>query len=155
MPEPSLLHNRYLHLDELAVEGVIWVDEVDALRKATCHFEECKVVGLDCEWKPNYVKGSRPNKVNHSTLFVILSIILAVLLIYLTAIARCLDNRVSLDKYESYAYRSACFLLLILHSTTCMFYNLSMGNLIWSVFLRRKLGFLSCLVLNVLSIPQV
>ncbi|KAL6139170.1 hypothetical protein ACLB2K_064447 [Fragaria x ananassa] len=64
VPEPSLLHNRYLHLDELAVEGVIWVDEVDALRKATCHFEECKVVGLDCEWKPNYVKGSRPNKVS-------------------------------------------------------------------------------------------
>lgn len=63
MPEPSLLHSRYLHLDELVVEGVIWVDEVDALRKATCHLEECKVVGLDCEWKPNYVKGSKPNKV--------------------------------------------------------------------------------------------
>nr|XP_011466152.1 PREDICTED: uncharacterized protein LOC101292807 isoform X2 [Fragaria vesca subsp. vesca] len=64
VPEPSLLHNRYLHLNELAVGGVFWVDEVDALHKATCHFEECKVVGLDCEWKPNYVKGSRPNKVS-------------------------------------------------------------------------------------------
>lgn len=64
VPEPSLLHSRYLHLDELVVEGVIWVDEVDALHKATCHLEECKVVGLDCEWKPNYVKGSKPNKVS-------------------------------------------------------------------------------------------
>jgi hypothetical protein len=47
----------------LAVENIIWVDEVDGLCAATSHIEGCKVVGLDCEWKPNYVKGSKPNKV--------------------------------------------------------------------------------------------
>ncbi|CAB4285421.1 unnamed protein product [Prunus armeniaca] len=47
---------------KLVVEGVVWVDEVNALHNATSHIEGCKVVGLDCEWKPNYVKGSKPNK---------------------------------------------------------------------------------------------
>lgn len=64
VPEASLLQSRFLHLNELAVEDIIWVDEVDGLRNATCHIEECKFVGLDCEWKPNYVKGSKPNKVS-------------------------------------------------------------------------------------------
>ena len=63
MPEASLLQNRFLHLNELAVEEIIWVDEVDGLRNATCHIEGCKVLGLDCEWKPNYEKGIKPNKV--------------------------------------------------------------------------------------------
>lgn len=48
----------------MAVENIIWVDEVDGLCAATSHIEGCKVVGLDCEWKPNYVKGSKPNKVS-------------------------------------------------------------------------------------------
>ncbi|XP_008245816.1 PREDICTED: uncharacterized protein LOC103343964 [Prunus mume] len=64
VPEASLLHSRFLHLSELVVEGVVWVDEVNALHNATSHIEGCKVVGLDCEWKPNYVKGSKPNKVS-------------------------------------------------------------------------------------------
>ncbi|KAM7474216.1 hypothetical protein LguiB_021459 [Lonicera macranthoides] len=63
-PKASLLHNRYLHLNELGMEDIIWVDEVNGLRDATCHIEGCKVVGLDCEWKSNYVKGSNPNKVS-------------------------------------------------------------------------------------------
>ncbi|KAG8363874.1 hypothetical protein BUALT_Bualt19G0067900 [Buddleja alternifolia] len=63
-PEENTLHNRYLHLDELFIEDVIWVDEVNILHDAICYFEECKVVGVDCEWKPNYEKGSRPNKVS-------------------------------------------------------------------------------------------
>ena len=63
VPEASLLQNRFLHLNELAVEEIIWVDEVDGLRNATCHIEGCKVLGLDCEWKPNYEKGIKPNKV--------------------------------------------------------------------------------------------
>lgn len=63
VPEASLLQNRFLHLNELAVEEIIWVDEVDGLCNATCHIEGCKVLGLDCEWKPNYEKGSKPNKV--------------------------------------------------------------------------------------------
>ncbi|XP_041016662.1 uncharacterized protein LOC121259220 isoform X1 [Juglans microcarpa x Juglans regia] len=64
LPDTSHLHNRYLCLNELAVEDINWVDEVDGLRNATCHFEGCKVVGVDCEWKPNYEKGSKPNKVS-------------------------------------------------------------------------------------------
>lgn len=63
MPEASLLQSRYLHLNELVVEDIIWVDEVDGLQNAICHIEGCKVVGIDCEWKPNYEKGSKPNKV--------------------------------------------------------------------------------------------
>ncbi|XP_024024775.1 exonuclease mut-7 homolog, partial [Morus notabilis] len=63
-PEASLLHSRYLNLDELAVEDIIWIDGINSLRNATCHIEGCKVVGLDCEWKPNYIEGSKPNKVS-------------------------------------------------------------------------------------------
>lgn len=63
VPEASLLHSRYLNLDELAVEDIIWIDGINSLRNATCHIEGCKVVGLDCEWKPNYIKGSKPSKV--------------------------------------------------------------------------------------------
>ncbi|CAK7340575.1 unnamed protein product [Dovyalis caffra] len=63
-PEASDLQSRYLHLNELAVEDIVWVDEVDGLCSATNHIEGCKVVGLDCEWKPNYVKDSKPNKVS-------------------------------------------------------------------------------------------
>ncbi|KAK7277991.1 hypothetical protein RJT34_23012 [Clitoria ternatea] len=62
--ETSNLHGRYLHLDELLVEDIIWVDEVEGLIDATSHIECFKVVGVDCEWKPNYVKGSKPNKVS-------------------------------------------------------------------------------------------
>ncbi|KAG6646717.1 hypothetical protein CIPAW_07G027300 [Carya illinoinensis] len=64
VPDTSYLHSRYLHLNKLVVEDINWVDEVDGLRNATCHFEGCKVVGVDCEWKPNYEKGSKPNKVS-------------------------------------------------------------------------------------------
>uniref|UniRef100_A0A5B7B9X1 3'-5' exonuclease domain-containing protein n=1 Tax=Davidia involucrata TaxID=16924 RepID=A0A5B7B9X1_DAVIN len=62
--EAGLLHSRYLNLNELVLEDIIWVDEVNGLYGATCHFEGCKVLGIDCEWKPNYEKGSKPNKVS-------------------------------------------------------------------------------------------
>lgn len=52
-----------MRLDELCVEDVVWVDEADGLRAATLQIEESKLIGLDCEWKPNYIKGSKPNKV--------------------------------------------------------------------------------------------
>lgn len=52
-----------MHLDELFVEDIIWVDEYKGLLDATSHIEGCKVIGVDCEWKPNHVKGSKPNKV--------------------------------------------------------------------------------------------
>lgn len=64
VPETNILQGRYLHLDELLAEDIIWVDEVDGLLDATCQIEGVKVVGVDCEWKPNYVKGSQPNKVS-------------------------------------------------------------------------------------------
>ncbi|KAJ7977879.1 Exonuclease [Quillaja saponaria] len=64
VPESTAQHNRYLRLDELDVGDIIWVDEVDGLCYAISHIEGCKVVGLDCEWKPNFVKGSKPNKVS-------------------------------------------------------------------------------------------
>lgn len=62
--EESFPKHRYLQLDELSVKEVVWVDEANGLLDATCHIEECKVVGVDCEWKPNYEKGSSPNKVS-------------------------------------------------------------------------------------------
>lgn len=87
-PEASVLHSRYLNLDELVVEDIIWVDEVSALRNATCHIEGSKVVGLDCEWKPNYIKGSKPNKVlitnfSVSLLYLLLFFSLLIVLDYL------------------------------------------------------------------------
>ncbi|XP_010259382.1 PREDICTED: uncharacterized protein LOC104598841 [Nelumbo nucifera] len=62
--ETISVQTHYLHLNELTLEDVIWVDEIDGLLNATSHIEECKVVGIDCEWKPNYEKGSKPNKVS-------------------------------------------------------------------------------------------
>ncbi|CAH9145054.1 unnamed protein product [Cuscuta epithymum] len=56
--------SKYLELKDMSIEEVLWVDDINGLHDATCHLEECKVVGLDCEWKPNYVKGSLPNKVS-------------------------------------------------------------------------------------------
>ncbi|KAK8495910.1 hypothetical protein V6N13_031891 [Hibiscus sabdariffa] len=62
--EASLLRRRFLNINELVVDDIIWVDELNGLGEATCQIEGSKVVGLDCEWKPNYVKGSKPNKVS-------------------------------------------------------------------------------------------
>ncbi|KAK4739360.1 hypothetical protein R3W88_003057 [Solanum pinnatisectum] len=62
--EESIPTHRYLQLDELSIKEVVWVDEMNSLLDATCDIEECKVVGVDCEWKPNYEKGSPPNKVS-------------------------------------------------------------------------------------------
>ncbi|KAL1219142.1 3'-5' exonuclease [Cardamine amara subsp. amara] len=62
--EVGFVDKSFLHLNDLAVEDIVWVDEVNELRKATSFLEGCRVVGLDCEWKPNYMKGSKPNKVS-------------------------------------------------------------------------------------------
>ncbi|WJX13345.1 hypothetical protein P8452_03743 [Trifolium repens] len=62
--ETSIPQGHYLRLEELMIEEIIWVDEVEGLLDATCYIEDVKVIGLDCEWKPNYVKGSKPNKVS-------------------------------------------------------------------------------------------
>ena len=63
--EVDFVNKCFLHLNDLAVEEVVWVDDVNGLREATSFLEGCKLVGLDCEWKPNYMKGSKPNKVNN------------------------------------------------------------------------------------------
>ncbi|XP_042508695.1 exonuclease mut-7 homolog [Macadamia integrifolia] len=63
-PETIPSETHYLHLNELVLEDIIWVDEVEGLLSATSHIEGCKVVGIDCEWKPNYEKGSQPSKVS-------------------------------------------------------------------------------------------
>ncbi|KDP23413.1 hypothetical protein JCGZ_23246 [Jatropha curcas] len=62
--EASFSNDRYLQLNELLVEDIVWVDEVDSLCDATCRIESSKVVGLDCEWKPNYEKGCKTSKVS-------------------------------------------------------------------------------------------
>ncbi|KAG7588523.1 Ribonuclease H-like superfamily [Arabidopsis suecica] len=62
--EVAFVQKSFLRLNDLAVEDVIWVDEVNELRKATSFLEGSRVVGIDCEWKPNYIKGSKQNKVS-------------------------------------------------------------------------------------------
>ncbi|KAG9459562.1 hypothetical protein H6P81_004070 [Aristolochia fimbriata] len=55
---------QYLHCTRLDIEDIVWVDELNGLLSAISYIEGCKVVGLDCEWKPNFVKGAKPNKVS-------------------------------------------------------------------------------------------
>ncbi|ERN16792.1 hypothetical protein AMTRI_Chr02g221460 [Amborella trichopoda] len=64
VPEASPPPTRYLHLSDLNLEDVIWVENVERLIDATCQIEGNKVVGIDCEWRPNYVKGREQNKVS-------------------------------------------------------------------------------------------
>lgn len=56
--------SNFLALSNLTLDDVVWVDEINGLLAATSYIEGCKVIGLDCEWKPNYEKGSQPNKVS-------------------------------------------------------------------------------------------
>ncbi|XP_017232036.1 uncharacterized protein LOC108206299 isoform X2 [Daucus carota subsp. sativus] len=58
--QASLPKTRFFDLNELALDGIKWVDDVSGLRDATCHIEGCKVIGIDCEWKPVYEKGKKP-----------------------------------------------------------------------------------------------
>ncbi|KAK9673293.1 hypothetical protein RND81_12G158300 [Saponaria officinalis] len=63
--EPEIrLESCYLRLHELFINEIIWVDGINSLQTATSYIEGCKVVGFVCEWNPNYVKGSKPNKVS-------------------------------------------------------------------------------------------
>lgn len=54
----------YLDPEKLMIDDIIWVDDFHGLITATNYIEGCKVVGIDCEWKPNYEKGCKPNKVS-------------------------------------------------------------------------------------------
>ncbi|KMZ66515.1 hypothetical protein ZOSMA_299G00050 [Zostera marina] len=62
--DSSVTNSTYLTLNEFNVDNILWVDEIDGLLSATNYIKGCKVIGVDCEWKPNYVKGSKPNKVS-------------------------------------------------------------------------------------------
>ncbi|XP_047308918.1 uncharacterized protein LOC124912354 [Impatiens glandulifera] len=62
--DASLLRMNYLQFNELVSDDIIWVDKANGLLDATCRIEGCNVVGIDCEWKPNYIKGGTPNKVS-------------------------------------------------------------------------------------------
>ena len=64
MLDESSRRSHFLDLNNLILDDIIWVDEINGVLAATDYIEGCKVVGLDCEWKPNYEKGSQPNKVN-------------------------------------------------------------------------------------------
>lgn len=50
------------------MDDIIWVDNIDGLLTATNYIEGCKIVGIDCEWKPNYERGSRLNRVTSQPL---------------------------------------------------------------------------------------
>lgn len=63
MPVSGPLKSRYLEVKEFILDDISWVDDIQGLHVATNHIKDCRVVGIDCEWKPNYEKGSKPSKV--------------------------------------------------------------------------------------------
>lgn len=64
VPEEIFCGSDDLDLKKLVLEEIVWVDEINGLLNATSYIEACKIIGVDCEWKPNFEKGSRPNKVS-------------------------------------------------------------------------------------------
>lgn len=64
VPEEIFCGSDYLDLKKLVLEEIVWVDEINGLLNATSYIEACKIIGVDCEWKPNFEKGCRPNKVS-------------------------------------------------------------------------------------------
>lgn len=56
---------QYLRLqDFVSEENVIWVETIAGLADASCHFSNINIVGIDCEWRPNYFKEEKTNKVS-------------------------------------------------------------------------------------------
>ncbi|KAK1416245.1 hypothetical protein QVD17_32034 [Tagetes erecta] len=55
---------RYITLEDLnlTTDDIIWVDDPIGLKTATSLILNCREIGLDCEWKPSYEKGTM-NKV--------------------------------------------------------------------------------------------
>ncbi|WOL06683.1 hypothetical protein Cni_G15417 [Canna indica] len=64
VPDETSSRPSYLDVKKLFLEDIIWVDEINGLLTATEYIEGCQIVGIDCEWKPNYEKGVKPNKVS-------------------------------------------------------------------------------------------
>jgi hypothetical protein len=63
VPEEITPGEDFLDLKKISLEEIVWVDDIEGLLEATKYIEMCKIVGVDCEWKPNFEKGSKPNKV--------------------------------------------------------------------------------------------
>lgn len=56
---------QYLQLqDFVPEENVIWVETIAGLADASCHFSNTNIVGIDCEWRPNYIKEEKTSKVS-------------------------------------------------------------------------------------------
>lgn len=66
VPEKVFCGSDYLDLKKLDVEEIVWVDGVNGLLNATRCIEACKIVGMDCEWRPNFEKNSKHNKVRNT-----------------------------------------------------------------------------------------
>ncbi|KAK8458000.1 hypothetical protein SEVIR_3G282600v4 [Setaria viridis] len=64
VPEKVFCGSDYLDLKKLDVEEIVWVDETNGLLNATSCIEGFKIIGMDCEWRPNFEKNSKPSKVS-------------------------------------------------------------------------------------------
>jgi ribonuclease D len=64
VPENVFCGSDYLDLKKLDVQEIVWVDEINGLLNATSCIEACKIIGMDCEWRPNFEKNSKPSKVS-------------------------------------------------------------------------------------------
>jgi len=68
VPEKVFCVSDYLDLKKLDVEEIVWVDEINGLLNATSNIEACKIIGMDCEWRPNFEKNTKPSKVSNTLL---------------------------------------------------------------------------------------
>ena len=66
VPEKVFCGSDYLDLKKLDVQEIVWVDEINGLLNATSCIEVCKIIGMDCEWRPNFEKNSKPSKVRNT-----------------------------------------------------------------------------------------
>jgi len=66
VPEKVFCGSDYLDLKKLDVQEIVWVDEINGLLNATSCIEACKIIGMDCEWRPNFEKNSKPSKVRNT-----------------------------------------------------------------------------------------
>ncbi|AQK93255.1 uncharacterized protein LOC100382828 [Zea mays] len=64
VPEKVFCVSDYLDLKKLDVEEIVWVDEINGLLNATSDIEACKIIGMDCEWRPNFEKNTKSSKVS-------------------------------------------------------------------------------------------
>ncbi|KAI5077304.1 hypothetical protein GOP47_0007128 [Adiantum capillus-veneris] len=64
-PEISNRRSQYLQLENvMCKDNVYWIDTHEGLQFAERALFGVKLVGIDCEWKPDSIKGVRRNKVS-------------------------------------------------------------------------------------------